>query len=98
MCARVLSLALCLALGAAVAGPGIAPARAQSGDTCTPAERAPAGTLRLSELRRQIGGEIVRAAICRVSDQWVYRVTVLEPSGQVRTMVFDAANGKSLNR
>ncbi|MBL8575478.1 MAG: hypothetical protein JNM13_17510 [Hyphomicrobiaceae bacterium] len=91
---RAAALPIALAIAVLMSPPGLA----QPLDSCAPADRAPAGTLRLSELRRQIAGEIVRAAVCRVSDQWVYRVTVLEPNGQVRTIVFDATNGKSLNR
>jgi hypothetical protein len=65
---------------------------------CVSADRAPANAARLSALRRGIAGDIVRASICNQGGVWTYRITVLQPNGQVRTLLFDAASGAPLGR
>lgn len=49
---------------------------------------------RLAEIRRGLGGEIVRADLCRVAGELVYRVTLLEGGGRVRRLLLDARSGR----
>lgn len=48
---------------------------------------------RLSEIRPQLSGEIVRTDLCRDRDHLVYRVMVLDDRGRVRPVLVDAVSG-----
>lgn len=49
---------------------------------------------RLAEIRRGLGGDIVRADLCRSPAGLVYRVTLLDDSGRVRKVLLDATSGR----
>jgi hypothetical protein len=51
---------------------------------------------RLAEIGHGLGGEVLRAELCRRDDAFLYRITVLDRSGRVRSVAVDAATGRML--
>lgn len=66
--------------------------RAEQRAAIAAGEAIPLATAR-QMLRQRMGGELVRARLCRESGRLVYRLTVLARDGKVRQVSIDATNG-----
>ena len=66
--------------------------RAEQRAAIAAGEAIPLATARQT-LRQRMGGELVRARLCRESGRLVYRLTVLARDGKVRQVSIDATNG-----
>lgn len=51
---------------------------------------------RFAEIGHDLGGEPLRAELCRRDDAFLYRITVLDRSGRVRSVAVDAVTGRML--
>ena len=66
--------------------------RAEQRAAIAAGEAIPLATAR-QMLRQRMGGEMVRARLCRESGRLIYRLTVLARDGKVRQVSIDATNG-----
>jgi hypothetical protein len=66
--------------------------RAEQRAAIAAGEAIPLATAR-QMLRQRMGGELVRARLCKESGRLIYRLTVLARDGKVRQVTVDATNG-----